>query len=162
MILSNMFISALARPKCIKCYLNSKCSNLVGIQMGITGTSAFPPISDEGSSGLDLMCTTQRVDLRVYINKIEFDNFRLTYEDHSSCSNNAVFRQHGAATENTGLHYLVDSPCTNCEFDALLYKLRNPDYNRIGWFGGCGSFECTGQINILVEDQTGTFFGEIG
>lgn len=88
-----MFISALARPTCTKCYLNSsKCANQIAIQMGITGTSAFPPIGDEASSGLDLMCTTQRVDLRVYINKIEFNNYKLTYTDHAQCGNNAVFR----------------------------------------------------------------------
>lgn len=51
-----------------------------------------------------------------------------------------------------GQHYLVNSQCTNCEFDALLYKTLNPNIRTLGWFGGCGTFECPGLINFLIED----------
>jgi hypothetical protein len=44
----------------------------------------------------------------------------------------------------TGQHFLTNSPCTNCEFKALLFGLKDPDYSKIGWLGGCGSFACTG------------------
>jgi hypothetical protein len=30
--------------------------------------------------------------------------------------------------------------------------MKDSDWNKLGWFGGCGSFECTGQKNILIED----------
>ncbi|CAK63318.1 unnamed protein product (macronuclear) [Paramecium tetraurelia] len=165
MKLNNIFISALARPDCVKCYsasLNPNCQGSMGIQMGSLSSSAFPPISGKPSSAFDTICTVQRVDLKVYLTNVEFHNFRLTYDNIPRCQNNAAFRQHHAAHDMTGQHYLVNSPCTNCEFNALLYKSRNPDAGKLGWFGGCGSFLCTGQINFLIEDQTGHFFGQIG
>jgi hypothetical protein len=30
--------------------------------------------------------------------------------------------------------------------------MRDSDWHKLGWFGGCGSFECTGQKNVLIED----------
>jgi len=30
-----------------------------------------------------------------------------------------------------------------------------------GWFGGCGVMDCTGLENVLVQDVTGNFFGEV-
>jgi len=62
----------------------------------------------------------------------------------------------------TGQHYLTHSPCNNCHFESRIKKLLNPSLNKLGLYGGCGSFVCTGQINILIEDQDGEFFGEIG
>lgn len=44
----------------------------------------------------------------------------------------------------TGRHYLKFTQCTECEFESLLYRLRDSDINKIGIYGGCGSMECTG------------------
>lgn len=35
----------------------------------------------------------------------------------------------------------------------------DPDLTKLGWFGGCGTFECTGEINVIIEDQDGSLFG---
>lgn len=29
----------------------------------------------------------------------------------------------------------------------------------MGWFGGCGDMVCTGFLNYLIRDHTGTFLG---
>ncbi|CAK63336.1 unnamed protein product (macronuclear) [Paramecium tetraurelia] len=162
---SNSFVSAFVRPECPKCYsatLNPYCSNVYGVKMGTLSSTAFPPISTKPSDNFDSLCTIQRVDLRVYVNNVEFNNFRLSHDSAPRCGKNAVFKTNHKAHDSTGQHYLVNSPCTNCEFDSILYQMRDSDWSKLGWFGGCGSFECTGQKNVLVEDQTGHFFGQIG
>jgi len=55
-------------------------------------------------------------------------------------------------------HYLTRTRCTNCDSSAM-FSFPNPDPKFRGWFGGCGSFDCTGKLNILVHDQDGSFFG---
>ncbi|CAD8161606.1 unnamed protein product [Paramecium octaurelia] len=162
--LSNIFISALARPDCTKCYTasqNPHCNNIIGVQMGSVTLTAFPPIDTGPSSEYDIICKPQRIDLKVYMDTIDFHNFRLSYDDIPQCGLNAALRQHPGAHDMLGQHYLTNSQCINCEFDALLYKTLNPNIRTLGWFGGCGTFECPGLINFLVEDQTGHFFGKV-
>ena len=89
--------------------------------MGTLSSSAAPPISVKPSDNFDSICTVQRVDLRVYINNVEFSNFRLTHDTAPRCGKNAVFKTNIKAHDMTGQHYLVNSPCSNCEFDSILY-----------------------------------------
>ena len=44
----------------------------------------------------------------------------------------------------TGRHYLKFTRCTECEFESLLYRLRDSDLSKLETLGGCGSMECTG------------------
>ena len=48
--------------------------------MGTVTKKAFPPISKKESNSFDSLCEIQRVDLKVYINNVEFNNFRLSYD----------------------------------------------------------------------------------
>jgi hypothetical protein len=40
-------------------------------------------------------------------------------------------------------HFLTNTVCKDCE-EKSLFSFRDADPSLIGWFGGCGSFECTG------------------
>ncbi|CAD8206675.1 unnamed protein product [Paramecium pentaurelia] len=138
-----------------------RCSNTVAFQLVSVSSNAYPPVS-RSSNNADIINTIQRMDTRVYIDNVQFDGYRLAYDQHPQCSNNAVFRQNIYALDVVGQHYLTNTICQNCEFNALLYSLRNPNYAKLGWYGGCGQMECIGQVNFLIEDQTGSFFGEKG
>lgn len=48
-------------------------------------------------------------------------------------------------------HYLRNTVCRNCDKESK-FALKSPNKSNIGWFGGCGSFECTGDYNILIHD----------
>lgn len=58
-------------------------------------------------------------------------------------------------------HYLTDTKCENCDHYSFFYFI-NPNPLLRGWFGGCGSIECTGLKNILIHDKDGSFLGHIG
>ncbi|CAD8069993.1 unnamed protein product [Paramecium primaurelia] len=138
-----------------------RCSNTVAFQLVSVSSNAYTPVS-RSSNNADIINRIQRIDTRVYIDNVQFDGYRLAYDQHLQCSNNAVFRQNIYALDVVGQHYLTNKICQNCEFNALLYSLRNPNYAKLGWYGGCGQMECIGQVNFLIEDQTGSFFGEKG
>jgi hypothetical protein len=84
-----------------------------------------------------------------------FENFKLKY-DIPQCSNNRVFRQHGGAVDTTMGHYLSNTVCNNCDQDAK-FNFLDASAGEVGWFGGCGQFECTGKWNVLVHDTDGKF-----
>lgn len=88
-----------------------------------------------------------------------FDNFRQSYTGNvSSCGSNFVFRPHSGAFDQVGSAFVYTSTCNNCDTNSFL---TTPDPNPafLGWFGGCGDIVCTGFINYVVQDFTGTFFG---
>lgn len=51
--------------------------------------------------------------------------------------------------------------CPGCDIDSK-FKFIDPPSRQIGWFGGCGSFVCTGLLNILMSDIDGSFLGSAG
>ena len=55
-------------------------------------------------------------------------------------------------------HYFNRTTCENCEKDAI-FAWKDPSISKLGWFGGCGSINCTGLWNAIVHDHDGTFFG---
>ncbi|CAD8162684.1 unnamed protein product [Paramecium octaurelia] len=164
--ISDGYITAIARPTCITCYENidvNYCSSTLGMQLATMSSQSFLPTVDNlQSDQFDWINTKQVIDLRVLVNNLEFNQFKVNNNQVPNCVENAVFRQHPQAIDMTGRHYLKNTLCTDCEFESLLYRLRDSDFNKIGLYGGCGSMECTGQKNILIEDLTGDFFGEIG
>ncbi|KAM3144741.1 hypothetical protein pb186bvf_003050 [Paramecium bursaria] len=165
MTFTNSYITTLAIPDCIQCYnsvLKPYCVGAVGLQLGSTSSLAFVPIAEKPSAAQDTICTIQTIDLRVYVDNVIFDGFKLQYPGNDYCRNNAALRQHHSAPDQTGQHFLTNTKATNSDFNALLYNLFSPNTGLLGWFGGCGSFVCTGQINFMVEDQDGQFFGQIG
>jgi hypothetical protein len=58
-------------------------------------------------------------------------------------------------------HYLKNVKCNNCE-DGAKFDFIDASASGIGWFGGCGSFECTGKWNVLMSDVDGSFLGAPG
>lgn len=60
--------------------------------MGSVTLTAFPPIDSSPSSEYDVICKPQKIDLKVYMNNIEFHNFRLSYDNIPQCGLNAAFR----------------------------------------------------------------------
>ena len=92
-----------------------------------------------------------------------YDNFRQNYTEANlaQCGNNFVFVPHAISHDIVGSAYLHSSKCTNCDADSYL-TAPNPNPNFQGWFGGCGDIVCTGRINYIVQDWTGTFFGQKG
>ncbi|CAK89031.1 unnamed protein product (macronuclear) [Paramecium tetraurelia] len=164
--ISDGYITAVARPNCFSCYENidvNYCSSTLGMQLATMSSQSFVPTVDNlMSDQFDWISTKQVMDLKVLVNNLEFNQFKVNNNQVANCVENAVFRQHPQAIDMTGRHYLKNTLCTDCEFESLLYRLRDSDFNKIGFLGGCGSMECTGQKNILIEDLTGDFFGEIG
>ncbi|KAM3142669.1 hypothetical protein pb186bvf_005328 [Paramecium bursaria] len=161
---SNSFISAFLRPYCQLCYSNELspyCKSSVGIQIPTVTTKAFPPSILQFSRN-DQLSTIEAVDARFYIFSLIFDGFNDLYTENTYCGKNSVFKQHPQAADASPQIYLTNTKCQNCNQAGLLYNLRTPDPSLLGWLGGCGSFQCTGQINILIEDQDGSFFGQIG
>lgn len=55
-------------------------------------------------------------------------------------------------------HYLTNVKCDNCE-ESALFSFHSPSQSGIGWFGGCGSFVCTGLKNLLIYDKDGAYLG---
>ena len=54
---------------------------------------------------------------------------------------------------------LFTSSCSNCQNNSYLLA-QSPNPSHLGWFGGCGDILCTGFNNYLIQDHTGTFFGQ--
>jgi hypothetical protein len=57
---SNIFITALARPDCPECYaevFGSLCSNQLGMQLGSTSTLALEPYQPTPKLSFDVICT---------------------------------------------------------------------------------------------------------
>ena len=80
MTFTNSYITTLAIPDCTQCYNNIQkpyCVGSVGLQLGSTSSLAFPPIAEKPSSAQDTICTIQTVDLRVYVDNVTFDGFKL-------------------------------------------------------------------------------------
>ncbi|KAM3136087.1 hypothetical protein pb186bvf_011892 [Paramecium bursaria] len=162
--ISNSFISTFLRPNCILCYskdLLPYCQSSIGIQIPTVTTKANPPTISQFAR-VDQLTTIEAVDARVYIFSLIFDGFKDIYPENTYCGKNSVFKQHPQAADASPQLYLTNTICQNCNQAGLLYNLRTPDPSLLGWLGGCGSFQCTGQINILIEDQDGSFFGQIG
>jgi len=56
----NWYISALARPNCVKCYgsdLGNVGSNQVGYLLASISSVAFPPPLTKYTDGIDVICT---------------------------------------------------------------------------------------------------------
>lgn len=72
-----------------------------------------------------------------------------------------MFIRHNLASDMTAGHYLRNVACVNCDPN---YHIRSdkPNEQWRGWFGGCGSIDCTGPNNYIIEDQTGQFLGFLG
>ena len=60
-----------------------------------------------------------------------------------------------------GSAHFYTSKCTNCDTESYL-TAPSPNPAFIGWFGGCGDIMCTGLVNYIVQDWTGTFFSQKG
>ena len=58
-------------------------------------------------------------------------------------------------------HYMENVTCKNCD-DGAKFDFIDALASEIGWFGGCGSFECTGKWNVLMSDVDGSFLGSPG
>jgi hypothetical protein len=70
----------------------------------------------------------------------------------------SVFKRHPSASDGVGSAYLTNSPCINCDSTAWAY-FEQPNPAWLGWFGGCGSIDCTGPNNYFIYDQDGSFTG---
>lgn len=159
---SKCWFSPYVRLNCPTCYsptTNSFCRNSHAIRMLAVTVSGenFPPIRVP-PVGFDIICTAQVPDARVYITDTKFENYG---KDFSYCQNNYVFIRHNIASDMTAGHYLRNTVCQNCDVNYAL-RADRPDEKWRGWFGGCGSLDCTGPNNYLIEDQTGEFLGFVG
>lgn len=162
---NNMYISAMARTDCPKCYAQeSDCSNLGGIMLAIIGSGGKTiPIDKGGPLALYNHCTDDSYDSKIYWNNGEFENWRTDYSNSAveawrKCKNNKMFWQDGASHDGSASHIFRNTHCKNCERSALI-KFINESPSKLGWRGGCGSFLCTGKKNILMTDLDGKLFG---
>ena len=94
-----------------------------------------------------------------------FENYKLKYNNSDptfkQCSNNIIFTPHGGASDSSFAHYMKNVTCPGCDNDAK-FRFDDPSLGQVGWFGGCGSFICTGLLNILMSDLDGSFLGKVG
>ncbi|KAM3135691.1 hypothetical protein pb186bvf_012217 [Paramecium bursaria] len=163
MYVSNSFISSFLRPECQNCYskeFKPYCQGSVGIQMATVSGSTTQRSGLNDFYRIDVISTVSAIDARVYMDSVIFDGFKHKYTETDSCGSNAVFRQHPQASDMSAQYYLTNTKCQNCNKEGLFFGLRQPDPMQIGWLGGCGTFQCTGHINILIEDQDGQFLGQ--
>lgn len=99
-------------------------------------------------------------DARVYFIDSKFENYGNTYTQ-PYCKSNYVFIRHNLASDMTAGHYLRNVVCQDCDPNFFIRAdAPNPIWR--GWFGGCGSLDCTGPNNYIIEDQTGHFLGFLG
>jgi hypothetical protein len=129
--------------------------------MQTTSQNGFPPHKALPADIGDTLCEMMGTAGAAYYNNVVFENFKTSYSGFSACGNNTVFVTDPNAFDSVCAHYLTASPCTNCDNSALFY-FKYPDPKTLGWFGGCGSFECTGLLNALLTDLDGSFFGAPG
>lgn len=159
---SRIWFSALVRPDCPSCYsslTNSYCSGAHAIRMlAVTVSGEEFPLVRITNTGFDVICTSMVPDCRAYIVDSQFENFRNEYPGNSFCGNNYLFIRHNIASDIIAGHYLRNTTCINCDPNRFL-RADPPNPAWRGWFGGCGSFDCTGPNNYLIEDQTGEFLG---
>lgn len=60
--------------------------------MGAITSAAFPPPLTKPSTQINVICTIQRIDCRIYLDEVYFHNFKKTYSNLPQCKNNNVFR----------------------------------------------------------------------
>ena len=115
------------------------------------------PLKD--ASQYDVICNAPAVFGSLFLRDTIFHNFKNTYPSHSSCSNNAVFRNHKTAASASLGHYLTNVQCLSCDVDARA-SLENPKAQWFSWFGGCGDvINCSGLKNLIIQDLSGEFYG---
>jgi hypothetical protein len=91
---------------------------------------------------------------------VTFENYQNINENLPYCNSMNVFKRHDGASDATGVHHLYQSPCINCDLEALVYfDPPNPKWS--GWDGGCGELACTGPINYFIHDHDG-YFTQLG
>lgn len=61
--------------------------------MGTVSITAFPPpLTNKKAIDINKICKVQKVDGKVYMNKIVFSNYKPSYTGLANCKNNNVFR----------------------------------------------------------------------
>ena len=98
---------------------------------------------------------------KAYLYNVIFDNYRQNYINlnyRHACGSNFVFRPHSGASDQTAGHNLYDCSCNNCDNNSYV-KCDPPSPGEIGWLGGCGNMHCSGKINYMVQDHSGSFLG---
>lgn len=106
--------------KCSDCYSNSDivhCKNTRGAQLHVTVTGGNTLIT-VGFGSLDAICNTPPPYTSMFLEDVDFLNFKNDYNDNSVCGNNFAFKNHGNAIDATAGHYLTRVTCTNCDADA--------------------------------------------
>ena len=93
-----------------------------------------------------------------YMTNIKFHNYKASYSGYPQCSNNFAMHSNPAASDATAGHYLKQVSCDSCD-RSNYFRLEEPQVSWSGYLGGCGSLDCTGPENVLIEDQDGALFG---
>lgn len=155
------WFSPFVRPACPSCYsaaTSAYCRNSHAVRMlSVTITGESFPLIRITPTGFDVICTKEIPDARAYFTDSRFEDYGDSYEQ-SFCGKNYVFIRHNLASDMTAGHYLRNVECVDCDPNWLM-RADPPSLSWRGWFGGCGSMDCTGPNNYLVEDQTGQFLG---
>jgi len=165
---TNLVISAMARPNCPYCYsIAGACQNLVAILIPIVqihGKSI--PIDKVNPDGLLSQCIDAAFDSKLILTNVTFMNYKLDYsKDNNSnyasyCQNNFLFQQPDIPDAASRI-FMTGVTNVNGDPSAIIVE-QEPNINFLGWRGGCGDFNCTGNKNYLVTDLDGSFFGYKG
>jgi hypothetical protein len=94
-LLTNSWISAIARPSCDYCYgdLATDCTDNEGVRLMVSTVVASTYPSVYGNS-LDAILKYAAFDSKAFLTNVTFDNFRQSYPSLSQCHNNVVFKPH--------------------------------------------------------------------
>ena len=160
---SDSHIAAIARPLCTSCYSNidnTYCFEAHGVR-AFSASANGETMPDKFGRKLDVICKQEVFNAKAYVDGVTFDNFRQNYTDLTGCGSNFMFKVHGGASDQTGGHYLTNSPCTNCDTESYLFA-QKPLQSNFGWFGGCGELFCTGRVNYMIQDMDGSLLGQRG
>lgn len=107
----------------------------------------------------DVICTETSTFASNFLTDVTFYGFKQTYSFAPSCPASYAISTNPAGDDNHAGNYMKRTKCDNCEEDSYFYLL-DPNVVKRGWFGGCGIQDCTGQKNVLIVDQDGSFFNQ--
>lgn len=161
-----MFLTALARPDCPKCYNSKeKCSNMKVSFYAVNQVKGrtFPGKGEPPLHDLNV-CNMSPVDSKTYKKDLIIENYRMSYPEDSifkECENNIVLDTFGGMIDNAADQILTNVACNNCQKESLV-RFMDPNPKKASWKGGCGELVCTGKRNLMVTDTDGKFMGKNG
>lgn len=163
---TDILFLAVARANCLYCYTSaSSCSDKKAIYLPIVQIAGKDiPIDKNYPEGILSQCTDSSMDSKLILTNVQFTNYKLDYQSDANenfrlCKNNIVFQQPSIPDQASRV-FLHNTKAKNSASLAY-FGFEEPPQNFLGWRGGCGDFNCSGNKNWILTDTDGSLFGKI-